>query len=288
MSSALRARPTLLVLGFGLGGLALAGCYVGVETPDGATVDPSLTSTGESSSAGTDDEGSSASASAGTGTGTSTSASTSTSTGDESESESDTGVDGTSTGDATTTTGDEGTSSGTSEGTTTTTTGGSSGSTGSTGGMMGAYCDEADAWAPGHAALEDEVLTIVNQVRSQGASCGSKGSFGPAGPLKMDPLLRCAARYHSKDMVDRDFFSHDNPDGEDPWVRIAKTGYGGYKTAGENIAAGSGTAAGVMNQWMTSDGHCANIMNPEFTEIGIGYYPGGDYGHVWTQVFTGK
>lgn len=284
MSPDLRARLLVTVLG-----LAIAGCYVGVETPDGATVDPALTSTGEVSS-GTDDEGSSASASAGTGSGSSGGASTSGS-GDESESDTDTGVDGTTSSEGTTTTGDESTSSGTSEGTTTTTTtttDGSSSSTGSTGGMMGAYCDASDAWAPGHATLEDEVLTIVNQVRSQGASCGSKGSFGPTGPLEMDPLLRCAARYHSKDMVDRDFFSHDNPDGEDPWDRIAKTGYGSYKTAGENIAAGSGTAAGVMNQWMTSDGHCANIMNPEFTEIGIGYYPGGDYGHVWTQVFAAK
>lgn len=286
MSPDLRARLLVTVLG-----LAIAGCYVGVETPDGATVDPALTSTGEIGSSTEDDE-SSASASAGTGSGSSTGASTSGSSGDESDSDSDTGVDGTTSGDGTTTTGDESTSSGTSEGTTTTTTTGdgssSTGSTGSTGGMMGAYCDASDAWAPGHATLEDEVLTIVNQVRSQGASCGSKGSFGPTGPLEMDPLLRCAARYHSKDMVDRDFFSHDNPDGEDPWDRIAKTGYGSYKTAGENIAAGSGTAAGVMNQWMTSDGHCANIMNPEFTEIGIGYYPGGDYGHVWTQVFAAK
>lgn len=136
--------------------------------------------------------------------------------------------------------------------------------------------------------MEEEVVTIVNQTRSQGANCGSKGDFGAAGPLTMHPLLRCAARMHSKDMVDRDFFDHTNPDNESPWDRIAKSGYGGYQNAGENIAAGSGTAAGVVDQWMNSDGHCANIMNPAFNQIGVGYYPGGQYGHVWTQVFTKK
>ena len=153
---------------------------------------------------------------------------------------------------------------------------------------MGEYCDADDDWMGSWATLEDQVLTIVNQKRAQGANCGSEGNFGATGPLKMDPLLRCAARLHSEDMVVRDFFSHTNPDNESPWDRIAKTGYGNYQTAGENIAAGSATAAGVVDQWMNSDGHCANIMKPAFNEIGVGYYPGGDYGHVWTQVFTKK
>jgi len=153
---------------------------------------------------------------------------------------------------------------------------------------MGGYCAADDDWMGSWATLEDEVLTIVNQKRSQGANCGSEGSFGAAGPLTMDSLLRCAARLHSQDMVDRAFFDHTNPDGESPWDRIEKTGYGAYQNAGENIAAGSPTAAGVVDQWMNSDGHCANIMNPAFNQIGVGYYPGGQYGHVWTQVFTKK
>ncbi|HEY8376537.1 MAG TPA: CAP domain-containing protein, partial [Nannocystis sp.] len=77
-------------------------------------------------------------------------------------------------------------------------------------------------------------------------------------------------------------------DGESPWDRMAKAGYGNYKTAGENIAAGSATAAGTMDQWMNSDGHCANIMNPNFQHIGVGYHPGGQWGHLWTQVFGAK
>lgn len=147
------------------------------------------------------------------------------------------------------------------------------------------YCDPAKLWEPAWKKLEEDVLVIVNEKRAQGADCGSEGVFGPAGPLTMHPALRCAARMHSKDMADRDFFDHTNPDGDSPWDRMGKTGYGAYTNAGENIAAGSPTAAGTMDQWMNSDGHCANIMNPDFEHIGVGYYPGGQYGHLWTQVF---
>ena len=147
-----------------------------------------------------------------------------------------------------------------------------------------AYCQGVADWNPSYTALENQILEIVNQRRAEGANCGSAGSFGPAGPLSMNPALRCAARVHSKDMVDRNFFDHTNPSGESPFVRMGHAGYS-YSTAGENIAAGNSTAAATMQQWMNSDGHCGNIMNPAFTEIGVGYYPGGQYGHVWTQTF---
>lgn len=150
------------------------------------------------------------------------------------------------------------------------------------------YCEPAETWDPAWKQLEEDILALVNEVRAQGANCGSKGNFGPAGPLTMNPALRCAARMHSKDMSDRNFFDHTNPDGESPWVRMGKAGYGGYSNAGENIAAGSANAAGTMNQWMNSDGHCANIMNPAFQHIGVGYHPGGQWGHLWTQVFGAK
>ncbi|MBZ5713624.1 CAP domain-containing protein [Nannocystis pusilla] len=150
------------------------------------------------------------------------------------------------------------------------------------------YCEPANGWDPAWKQLEEDILAAVNQVRAQGANCGGKGDFGPAGPLTMDPALRCAARMHSKDMNDRDFFDHTNPDGEPPWDRMGKAGYGNYSNAGENIAGGSPDAAGTMDQWMNSDGHCANIMNPDFEHIGVGYYPGGQWGHLWTQVFGAK
>ena len=146
-------------------------------------------------------------------------------------------------------------------------------------------CDATRGWDAQWAALEDEVLRIVNQHRSAGASCGSEGSFGPAPALVMQSNLRCAARLHSMDMVERNYFAHDNPDGQSPWDRMEEAGYTNWRTVGENIAAGSPGAEGTMDQWMNSPGHCANLMNPDFTEIGVGYYPGGSYGHMWTQKF---
>lgn len=150
------------------------------------------------------------------------------------------------------------------------------------------YCVSVANVDPAWAQLEQDVLTIVNEKRAQGANCGTKGMFGPANPLTMEPALRCAARKHSQDMDARSFFDHVNPDGQSPWDRMAMAGYGGYSNAGENIAAGSPDAAGTMQQWMDSDGHCSNIMNPSFQQIGVGYHPGGQYGHLWTQVFGAK
>jgi len=85
-------------------------------------------------------------------------------------------------------------------------------------------------------------------------------------------------------LVDRNFFEHTNPSGESPFQRMGEAGYQ-YSTAAENIAAGNSTPATTMQQWMDSDGHCSNIMNGSFTELGVGYHPGGQYGHMWTQNF---
>ena len=143
-----------------------------------------------------------------------------------------------------------------------------------------AYCDPVRDWDPAAVEFEQEVLVLVNARRAVGADCGSEGSFPATSPLVMNGALRCAARAHSKDMADRDFFDHTNPDGELPWDRMDKAGYA-WRAAGENIAWGSPTPASVMDGWMNSDGHCANIMAAGFTEIGVGYYTG----NYWTQVF---
>ena len=150
-----------------------------------------------------------------------------------------------------------------------------------------AHCAGVADWPPAWAQMELDVLKITNQMRSKGANCGTKGAFGPTGPLTMDKALRCAARMHSADMAKRNFFDHTNPDGLAPWDRMTAAGYA-WSTAGENIAAGSPDAQGTMDQWMGSDGHCANIMSPAFKDIGVGYSPGGQYGHLWTQVFGAK
>jgi uncharacterized protein YkwD len=142
-------------------------------------------------------------------------------------------------------------------------------------------CDATAGWPQQWRALERQVLDLVNQQRSQGADCDSEGVFEPTEPLAQNDLLDCVARAHALDMHQRDYFDHTNPDGEQPWDRMEDAGYQ-YAQAGENIASGSSTADAVMEQWMTSPEHCANIMSPGFVHIGIGYQ--GD-GRMWTQVF---
>lgn len=143
-----------------------------------------------------------------------------------------------------------------------------------------AWCEPTFGWAAESKEFEEEVLVIVNERRSEGANCGGEGDFAPASPLTMSPQLRCAARMHSRDMKRRDFFSHTNEDGEGPQPRIEASGYDWW-TWGENIARGQGSPESVMQSWMDSDGHCSNIMNADFSEMGVGYYDGAH----WTQVF---
>ncbi|MEZ4403625.1 MAG: CAP domain-containing protein [Kofleriaceae bacterium] len=141
-----------------------------------------------------------------------------------------------------------------------------------------AYCQPVAGFTS--TALEDEIVVIVNQRRAAGATCGGEAK-PPVPALTVAPALRCAARVHSLDMVDRGYFDHTNPEGEAPWDRMVKAGYA-WSTAGENIAAGNRTAAATMDQWMNSPGHCANIMNGDFVDIGVGHV---EAGAMWTQVF---
>lgn len=147
------------------------------------------------------------------------------------------------------------------------------------------YCAGVADWSEAQGRIEEQVVVLVNERRAAGARCGGQ-SFGATGPLTMDSTLRCAARVHSLDMVTRGFFGHDNPDGEDPFDRMQQAGYR-FSTAGENIAAGQDTPEAVVEGWMESSGHCSNIMNPDFTEIGVGYVQtdAAEYPHYWTQVF---
>jgi uncharacterized protein YkwD len=163
--------------------------------------------------------------------------------------------------------------------------GGTSGTAGSGEVPDEPYCAPTETWNPDYAAREAEIVVIVNRYRAEGANCGGQ-EMPPAGPLSMDPNLQCAARVHTMDMAERDFFDHDNPDGDGPDDRMEAAGYDG-RGWGENIAAGNSTAEETMEQWMDSPGHCRNIMNDGYTLIGVGYYPGGEYDHLWTQTFGG-
>lgn len=145
----------------------------------------------------------------------------------------------------------------------------------------GVYCDPVSSWPSERQAWESRMLDLFNQARAVGATCGAGGYYGPADPLSMDPALRCASRVHSMDMHDRGFFDHTNPDGLGPVDRFELAGWSGGGW-GENIIAGYGSAEAAFDGWMASDGHCANIMNPGFNRVGIGYFSGsagfGDYG----------
>ena len=145
-------------------------------------------------------------------------------------------------------------------------------------------CPVVSDWPESRAVLEQEVIAEVNIRRAAGADCRTGGSFDPTHDLAHNDKLQCAARGHSLDMVERDFFDHVSPDGGQMTDRASAVGYD-YYVLGENIAMGHTNAKEVVDGWMTSDGHCANIMSPEFLELGVGYHDGEGKPPVWTQVF---
>ncbi|WP_367325433.1 CAP domain-containing protein [Streptomyces sp. HUAS ZL42] len=128
---------------------------------------------------------------------------------------------------------------------------------------------------PGDLAwTEAEVVDLTNRERTR---AGLR-------PLAPDPLLARAAQAHSADMVARSFYSHTSPEGSRPWDRAAAAG-SARRTIGENIACGQRSPAEVVDGWMNSPGHRANILNPGFTHIGVGFAGGGRAGTYWTQLF---
>jgi uncharacterized protein YkwD len=129
------------------------------------------------------------------------------------------------------------------------------------------------------------LLARINQVRAAGANCGSDGVFGAAPPLAWNDLLTSAADGHSKDMAAKNYFSHTSADGRTLGDRVSATGYA-WTMLGENIAAGYATTNAVMDGWIASPGHCANLMNASFAEVGVACVPGAaadTYSTYWTM-----
>lgn len=128
--------------------------------------------------------------------------------------------------------------------------------------------------------IEQQVVDLVNQHRRQ-QGCS---------PLAVSRELTLAARNHSADMAINDYFDHYDQAGHSPGWRAQQAGYSG-QAGWENIAAGSSTAADVVNLWMNSEGHRRNILNCTLRDIGVGYYliepdPGQfRYETYWTQDF---
>lgn len=122
-------------------------------------------------------------------------------------------------------------------------------------------------------SFEAEVVRLVNAIRRESG----------LGELGLNWELSRVARYKSQDMADNFYFSHTSPTYGSPFQMIRAFGLT-YRTAGENIAYGYPTPQAVVNSWMNSEGHRKNILNPSFTQIGVGYVSQGNH---WTQMFIG-
>lgn len=123
-------------------------------------------------------------------------------------------------------------------------------------------------------AFAQQVVDLVNTERAK-AGCG---------PVTADSRLASAAQSHSDDMADRNYFDHASPEGYHADHRIEAVGYR-WSTWGENIARGQSDPAAVMDSWMNSPGHRANILNCDFKQLGVGVRTGAN-GPWWTQVFA--
>ncbi len=133
------------------------------------------------------------------------------------------------------------------------------------------------------------VTEETNTVRSTPTDCDTEGFFQAAGPLTLNAELSKAAQAHADDMAAHSFLEHAGSDGSTFDERIRRTDFEG-QPLGENIAGGQRSPEEVVAKWVDSDGHCANLMNPEATKIGVGYatsdHPGPDgFPTYWVQEF---
>lgn len=133
-----------------------------------------------------------------------------------------------------------------------------------------AYCLEPE---------EAQFLNLINQHRAQNG----------VPPLVASQTAGAAAKHHSLNMANQNFFEHAGQDGSDLTSRMREHGYTFNTFLGENIAAGDASASGTFNSWRNSPGHNANMLNPNYTVIGIGraFNAASDYGYYWTTTFGG-
>lgn len=123
-----------------------------------------------------------------------------------------------------------------------------------------------------------QALEVLNLVNAERKKQGLK-------ELVLSHNLNGIATEKAKDMRDKNYFSHESPTYGSPFEMLQQFGVH-YSYAGENIAAGQKTAQQVMTDWLNSSGHRANILNKNYTELGVGYVEGGSYGSYWVQLFV--
>lgn len=123
-----------------------------------------------------------------------------------------------------------------------------------------------------------KLLRLVNNLRATGCKCGDT-QYGPVAPLQWNDQLEAAAQAHSTDMETRKYFAHRSPEGNNAGFRLDKAGYN-WKAFGENIGMGFRNEDEVVAGWKQSPSHCKNMLNANFTEMGVARS-----GVYWTQAF---
>jgi uncharacterized protein YkwD len=149
--------------------------------------------------------------------------------------------------------------------------------------LASAYVVPSSSQAP---VLATRALELVNEARARGTRCGER-SFAPAPPVRLSGTLAGVALGHAADMAQHNYFEHQDRAGHSPADRVRAVGYQ-EKLVGENIAYGPKTADEVVQGWLDSPGHCENIMDPRFAEMGIAYAAGraSKRGLFWVQVLA--
>ena len=143
---------------------------------------------------------------------------------------------------------------------------------------------EARVARESNSAVRARVVELVNVARSHGRKCGRE-RFAAAPPLSVSRDLNQAAADHARDMARKKYFEHEGRDGSQPKDRVLRAGYQSRLT-GENIAMGPESAEEVVAGWLDSPGHCANIMDARFQDIGVGLATGRKRGQIyWVQNF---
>ena len=135
-------------------------------------------------------------------------------------------------------------------------------------------------------AVAERVLELVNVARLEARRCG-RNQFAAAAPLALSSVLTEVARLHASDMAQRGSLGHQGSDGSRAGDRITRSGYS-WRASGENVAAGQRDAEAVVTAWLDSPEHCASIMAPQFTEMGVAFAlaPASNPPIYWTQVFA--
>lgn len=133
-----------------------------------------------------------------------------------------------------------------------------------------------------------KMLGLINAARSVPHQCGVQ-TYAAAAPLSWNDSLSAAAEAHTRSMANNNYFDHKGRNGGTPGDRAELAGYPGQQI-GENIAAGQDSARKVVEGWLASPGHCTNLMNPAFRDLGAAYAtdPKSDAGIYWTALFGVK